>query len=119
MSVSGLSVSVTTLPAGDGVCRVVRLAGEADLTATSLRDALTAAVAAQPRRLLIDMTELTFIDSGAMQMITGAYRILRAEGIPLALVHPTPPVARVLELLGVSQLIRVYDSVDEAVTAAG
>jgi anti-anti-sigma regulatory factor len=35
------------------------------------------------------------------------------------LIHPTPTVARTLELIGVNRLISIYDSVDEAVTSAG
>jgi anti-sigma B factor antagonist len=119
MSTSELAISVTTLTAGDAACRVMRLAGQADLTATALRDALTSEIAAGPRLLLIDMTALTFIDSGATQMIIGAYQILRSQGIPLALVDPTPPVARMLGLLGVDRLIPVYPTVGDGAAAAG
>ena len=112
-------ISVTVLPVGDGVCSVIRLAGEADLTATELRDALTAEVARDPRMILVDMSALSFIDSAAMQMIVAACRVFRGEGRAFALVHPAPVVARVLELTGISELITVYDSVDDAVAATG
>jgi anti-anti-sigma factor len=114
-----LSITVTVLPAGDGMCSVVRLAGEADLTSTELRDALTGEMAGKTRLLLVDMSALTFIDSGATQMIIAAHQVFRREGGTLALVSPTPAAARVLELTGVSELITVYGSVDEAVTSAG
>lgn len=114
-----LSIAVTVLPAGDGVCSVVRLAGEADLTSTELRDALTAQMAGHPRLLLVDMSALTFIDSGATQMIIAAYQVFRREGGTLALVRPAPAAARVLELTGVSKLIPVYGSLREAVASAG
>jgi stage II sporulation protein AA (anti-sigma F factor antagonist) len=114
-----LSITVTVLPAGDGMCSVLRLAGEADLTCTGLRDALTAEVARRPRLLLVDMSAVTFIDSGATQMIIAAYQVFNHEGGTLALVSPAPAVARVLQLTGVSELITVYGSVDEAVTSAG
>lgn len=114
----GLLISVTVLPVGDGVCSVLRLAGEADMGSTELRDALTAQLAVRPRLLLVDMSALTFIDSAATQMIIAAHRVARHEGEALALVHPTPAVARVLGLVGVNQLISVYDSVEEAIAAA-
>ena len=114
-----LSITMMVLPAGDGMCAVVRLAGEADLTSTGLRDALAAAMAGRPRLLLVDMSALTFIDSGATQMIIAAYQVFRREGGTLALVGPAPAAARVLELTGVSELITVYGSVDRAVTSAG
>jgi anti-anti-sigma factor len=113
---SGLSISVTTLPAGDSLCCVVHLAGEADLTSTPLRDALATEIAVSPRLLLVDMSDLAFIDSAATQMIVSAYQVLRdEEGGILALVSPRPPVARVLSLLGVDQVISVYSSVTEAI----
>jgi anti-sigma B factor antagonist len=110
--------SLTVLPAPGGTCTVVQLAGEADLTTAALRDALTAEAAARPGLLLVDMTALTFIDSGALHMITDAYRALRRDGGSLALIRPSPAVSRVLELTGISQVIPVYGSVNEAVTAA-
>jgi anti-sigma B factor antagonist len=115
---AGLLISVTKLPTGDGVCSVMRLAGEADLSATELRDALAAELAGSPRLLLLDMSAMTFIDSGATQMIVAAYRVAGAGRAALALLRPSDPVARVLGLMGVDQLIGVYGSVDEAVAAA-
>ena len=115
--VAGLTISVTRLPAGDGVCSVLCLAGEADTTATDLRDALAAELAGGARLLLVDTSRLTFIDSGATQMIIAAHRVARQEGSTLALVRPSAPVARVLELVGVNQLVSIYDDVEDAVTA--
>ena len=114
----GLLISVATLPTGDGVYSVMRLVGEADLSTTELRDALAAELARKPRLLLIDMSALTFIDSGATQMIIAAHQVASRDSGALALLCPAAPVARVLSLLGVDQLISVYGSIDEAVTAA-
>jgi stage II sporulation protein AA (anti-sigma F factor antagonist) len=115
---TGLSISVTALPSGDAACSVIRLAGEADLTCTPLRDALAAEMAGGHRLILVDLSALTFIDSGARQMIVAAYQVFRREGGTLALVRPAPAVARVLELTGVSEVIRVHGSIDE-VTSDG
>jgi len=114
----GLLISVTTLPAGDGACSVIRLAGEADLSSAELRDALAAELAGRPRLLLVDMSRLTFIDSGAMQMIVAAHRVASRGSGALALLCPAEPVVRVLSLMGVDQVISVYGSVDEAIAAA-
>jgi anti-sigma B factor antagonist len=106
-----LRISVTVRPAGHGAYSVMSLAGEADVSTTGLRDALTAQVAqGKPRLLLVDLT--------AVQMIVGAYQVFRHEGGVLALVRPAAAVARTLGLTGVSQLIAVYDSMDEALASA-
>jgi anti-anti-sigma factor len=117
--VTDLTITVTVLPAGDGVCTVVHLAGEADLTSTGLRDALAAQMGGRARLLLVDMSALTFLDSGATQMIIAACQVFRREGGTLALVRPAPAAARVLELTGVSKLITVHGSVDDAISSAG
>jgi anti-sigma B factor antagonist len=111
-----LSISVTVLPTGDGVCSVVRLVGEADLTTPALREALTSEITASKSRLvLVDMSALSFIDSAAMQMVIAAYQVLRRDGGMLAMIRPTSTVARTLGLAGISQLIHIYDSVDDAI----
>jgi len=112
----GLVISVTALPAGDGMCSVLRLAGEADMGTTELRDALAAELAGRPRLLLLDMSGLRFIDSGATQMIIAAYQLARREGGTLAIAGISAPVARVLELTGVDQRIRVFGTADDAIT---
>lgn len=109
--------SVTVLPDADGTT-VMRLVGEADLSTTALRDALAAEIAGNPRLLLVDLAALTFIDSGATQMIIGAYQALSVGGGTLALIHPRATVGRVLELTGISEVIPVYDNVNEAIAAA-
>lgn len=114
---SGLLISVTVLPVGDGACSVVSLSGEADLTTTELRDALAAELMGGPRLVLIDMSGLTFIDSGATQMIIAAHRVARHAGGMLALIRPVGAVDRTLGLMGISRLISVYDSMAEAITA--
>ena len=115
---SGLLISVAVLPAGDGMCSVVVLSGEADMSCIELREALTAEVAKKPRLIAVDMSALTFIDSGALQMIVAAHRVMRGDGGTLALVSPARAVTRVLELTGVSETIAVCDSVDGAVRQA-
>jgi anti-sigma B factor antagonist len=112
---SELSLSVTVQEFGDGSCTVVHVAGEADLTTTSLSDVLTAEAAKKPDLLLVDLSALQFIDSTALRMIITAHLRVQRNGGTLALVHPAPVIARVVQLMGVDQLMPVYDSVDEAI----
>jgi anti-sigma B factor antagonist len=93
---------------------VVRLVGEADVTTQMLGEALDAEAAEKPRFLLVDMSGLTFIDSAALHEIVRAYRRLRADGGLLALISPSPSVARVLQLSALDQVIPVHGSVEGA-----
>jgi anti-sigma B factor antagonist len=116
---SELVISVTVPDSGAGACTVVRVAGEADLTTTSLSEVLTAEAEKKPGLLLIDLSALRFLDSTALRMIIAAHLRVQRDGGRLALVHPAPPVARVVQLMGVDQLMPVYDSVDQAIAAVG
>jgi anti-sigma B factor antagonist len=116
--VNELSISVTVTDLGDGSCTVVHVAGEADLTTRSLGDALTAEASKRPGLLLVDLSALRFIDSGAIRMVLLASRQVRQDGGTLALINPSPAVARVVQIMGIDRLIPVHDSVDEATALA-
>jgi anti-sigma B factor antagonist len=112
--VENLTVSAAELDFAGGPCTVLRLAGEADVTTKALAAALDAAVARKPRLLLVEMSALTFIDSSAVHQVTRAYQRLKAEGGALALVSPSGPVARLLDLTQIDRVIPVYRSIEEA-----
>ena len=101
-------MSVSVEERADGTRTVVRLVGEADVTTRALAEVLGAEVAKKPRLLLLDVSGLTFIDSAALHEIVRAHRKLRADGCVLALVRPSPPVARILELSAIDQVIAVH-----------
>jgi anti-anti-sigma factor len=111
--VTELSVSVAVEDGEGGPRTVVRLVGEADVTTAVLGDVLGAEAAKKPRLLLVDMSGLTFIDSAALHVIVQAYRRLRADGCLLALISPTPGVARVLQLSALDQVIPVHARAEE------
>jgi anti-sigma B factor antagonist len=112
--VTELSVSVTSNHHDGGSRTVVRLVGEADVTTGALAEVLSAEAAKKPRLLLVDVSELGFIDSAALHEIVRVHRELRADGCQLALVGPTPVVTRILHLSGLDQVIPVHASAEEA-----
>lgn len=105
-----LSVSVRVEEREDGPRAVLRLVGEADVTTRALADVLAAEAAKKPRQLLVDVSELTFIDSAALHEIVRAHRKLRADGCELQLIAPNGAVARILQLSGLDQVICVRAS---------
>ncbi len=111
-----LSVVVSTEDGPGGSRTLVRLAGEADVTTRQLGDVLRAETDKRPRVLLVDASGLTFMDSAALHEIVRAYRRLRAAGGQLALVSPSPAVARTLHLCGLDTVIAVHATVEDAST---
>ena len=94
---------------------IVRLAGELDLyNAPVLREALSAAVEQPPRRLVVELSEVSFVDSTALGVLLEARSLLRdREGFVLA--APGAETRRTLQISGLDRHIRVADTVEAAV----
>ena len=98
-----------------GQTAVVTAAGEIDLTnAEWLRDALLSALNAGASALVVDLTATTFIDSAGVTALVRASRRASASDAVLRLAVTAPAVLRVLNLVGIDQLISVYPSVAAA-----
>jgi anti-sigma B factor antagonist len=96
---------------------VVRLVGELDLyNAPVLREALTAIVAEAPARLVIDLGEVTFVDSTALGvLIETRSKLPDTRGFMLA--SPGVETKRALQVSGLDRHLGVHESVDEALAA--
>jgi anti-sigma B factor antagonist len=114
-----LRASVSVPDTAGATYSVVVLAGEVDATnSDELYGVLESVVAQQPRLLVVDMSELSFMDSTGLRMLLRSSRALDQQGGVLALAAPQVSVARVLELTRADQLIPVYDSVASAIADA-
>ncbi|MEH1057215.1 STAS domain-containing protein [Micromonospora sp. CPCC 206171] len=85
---------------------VVRLAGECDLAA---REELTAALltaVAGAQVVLVDAGALDFLDSTGIHGLVTAHHAARAAGGRLYVVNARGPVANVLAITGVADLLR-------------
>ncbi len=109
-----LSVSVSVVEDAEGAQTLIRLIGEADASTPELGEALRAEVAKRPRVLVVDTSELRFIDSAAIHQIVRAHRELRAGGGWLLLTNPGPEVKRILQITGLDLVIPVHPGIDEA-----
>jgi anti-sigma B factor antagonist len=95
---------------------VMRLGGELDLyNAEDIRAALLKAIAAEPRRIVIDMTAVEFVDSTALGVLIEARSRLGQDSLRLA--APRPETRRTLQVSGLDRHLTVHDTVDEALSA--
>lgn len=85
----------------DGEDVIVVVVGEFDLaTAEPVREALMRAIPVARRRVVVDLSELTFIDSIGLHTILDAHKRCR-DGRPTLVIRPGPPnVQRVFKLTG-------------------
>jgi anti-sigma B factor antagonist len=98
---------------GHGVCRPV---GELDAsTVSDFRAVLTEL--ATKRHVVIDLSDVDFIDSAGLGALIGGIRRTREMGGDVALACPRPTLARLLRTTGIDQLVTVAQTVDEAQAA--
>ena len=86
----------------------VRITGELDhCSAQSVRRELDALIA-EPgvKRLVLDMADMTFMDSSGIGVILGRYRELRERGGSVAVKNLNPQVEKVFTLSGMRQVIQ-------------
>jgi anti-anti-sigma factor len=92
-----------------GLRRLLDVAGELDLaTAPSLTAALQAALASGAREIWIDLSGVTFMDSSGLHALLAVRDRLHHDGRRLAVIAPSGPVRRLLELTGVDRILAVF-----------
>jgi anti-anti-sigma factor len=101
----------------NGSSVVVSLAGELDLyNAHALREALLECCSEAPERLVVDLTEVKFIDSTALGVLIEARtRLPNRRGFLLA--SPGLETRRALEISGLDRHFAVHPSLEEALSA--
>jgi anti-sigma B factor antagonist len=91
----------------EGVTMVI--AGELDLTTRPvLAEHLPAILRARPRRLILDLAGVGFVDCGSARLIVSATQFL-PEGRRPIIRHPSRAVRRVLDLTGLDAGCEIED----------
>jgi anti-anti-sigma factor len=88
---------------------VLVLRGEFDLTGVTVFEEAVASV--RPRHaLLLDLNELTFLDSSGLGALVSLHQQARSGGWSLLVAAPQPPVAMVLRISGLAQRLTIIES---------
>jgi anti-sigma B factor antagonist len=96
---------------------VVRLLGELDLyNAGDVRSALADVAAQEPERVVVDLEEVTFIDSTGLGVLVEA-RTKLANRRAFLLSRPQVETKRALEISGLAKQIPVYDTLEQALAS--
>ena len=106
----------------DPVTHVVEPSGEVDLaSAAELEACLDALFDSGTRRIIVDLGEVSFMDSTGVRALVRARTRLNAAGGILLVVCPHPNLHRVFEVTGVVDLLNVVASRRDAIgsTEAG
>ena len=111
-----MNIRVTSFEPEPGDRDVIPFAGDLDAhTAPMLQKAVDRTLAAAPARvLIIDLSEVPFIDSSGLSVIVGAHKRLSDAGAGVRLVVGSPQVTKVLGLTGLDAVIPIFSSVTDA-----
>jgi len=87
---------------------VLRAAGELDVnTAPELREQLARLANDGVRQIVVDLADVSFVDSTALSVLVSALKRLRQADGDLTLASPTPSVRRVFEITGLTRLFAI------------
>lgn len=103
---------------GDGRPPVVQLVGEFDLdTVTEVDRCLRRALGPlyQQDHLVMDLSRATFVDSGFIAFLVRLSAAQRAKRRELLLVRPAGQVRRVFGIVGLANVVPVFQTIEAAV----
>lgn len=95
---------------------VLRLQGDFDLMITdAFRETVEQVLSSTPiDNIIINLENVSFIDSSGLGVILGRYKQLTQRGGKLFLVNPKPQVKKILEFSGIAKIIRIVMNEEEA-----
>lgn len=110
-------MTVLDITASDeGDFTVIRLVGDVDVSAAGrLRDALSRLITEPAEKVLVDLTEVPFIDSTGLGVLVARLKQQRLEGGDVALVIPSERLLRNFRITGLDRVFRIYPTIAEAV----
>jgi len=89
-------------------CRI-KLAGEFDLAGRALADDVYSTVNGA-KKIVLDLSELEFIDSMGIHFVVTAHERAKAEGRTFTIVRGGPQVSRVFSLVGLDEALPFADA---------
>lgn len=108
----------------DEATHAVVVHGEVDLfTAPEFKERISALIDAGVRRVLVDLTDVTFIDSSSLGVLIGAHKRLAAEaaedGPGLIVVCSDRAIVNTFRITGLDQVFPIVATREDAVAKGG
>jgi anti-sigma B factor antagonist len=99
----------------DGKAHVVAVTGEVDLfTAPEFKQRVMAPIAAGVDRVIVDLTETTFIDTSSLGALIGAHRRLQQRGGRHVVACDTEAIVKTFRITGLDGVFTIVNSVQTA-----
>lgn len=112
-----MDLSITRADHGDHT--VVHLGGEIDVyTAPFVREKLDEQIQAGRTDLVVDLSDVTFLDSTGLGVLVGRLKFARTHGGSLRLVGTAERVLRVFAITGLDKVFEIHPDLESALAAA-
>jgi anti-sigma B factor antagonist len=85
---------------------------------SGLRDAVRQSLSGS-RNVVVNLSQVTYIDSGALGMLVGLSAASKSEGAHIKLAAPSQRLRDVLHTTKLLSVFEVYDTEEEALASAG
>lgn len=94
---------------------IIHVDGELDVyTAPQLKEALAEGVNGEYRLIVVDLTQVGFLDSTALGVLVGGRRSAQEEGGDVVLVVDSPHLKKMFRITGFETVFGIHRTLDEA-----
>ena len=98
---------------------MVHVGGEIDVyTAPALRERLDEEIERGEHDLVVDLSEVTFMDSTGLGVLVGRLKLIRVHEGAMRLVCDHERVLKVFTITGLDKVFEIFPTVDEALAAS-
>jgi anti-sigma B factor antagonist len=102
----------------DDATHVIELGGEVDLyTAPEFKERMVELIETGKKRIVVDLSKATFIDSTTLGVLVGGVKRLRPAGGSLALVCTDENITKIFEITGLDRVFPIHESREDALAA--
>jgi len=96
---------------------LIKLIGKLDIVGVGeIENQFAGYLAGENPRVLVDLSEVEFLASIGIRMLTLNAKSVASRGGRMVLLQPTPDVRHVLEITGIPAIIPIYDGLESAQT---
>lgn len=110
----GAPVDISTSRHGDAA--VLRAVGDVDMSGSPLfREGLRQLLQSRPKRLVVDLGGVEYMDSSGVATLVEAMKNARAGGTRLVLCAMKPRVRGIFEIARLDKYFAIFDTADQAI----
>ena len=97
---------------------IVRASGKIDATTVApFENAVKSVIAQGAKKILIDLSQLAYINSGGLRVVLATAKIQKNSGGTFALCGLTPEVNKVFTLAGLNTILTIFPGEAEALAS--